>query len=77
MNEPHDYVRAVPRDYQVVDSSNASDPVLLATVSQVKHKVVNGDTGTTFLLGSQGLSMVRRLSVENEYKTAQMMKNGN
>ena len=77
VNEPHDYVRAVPRDYQVVDSSNAADPILLATVSQVKHKVVNGDTGTTFLLGSEGLSMVRRRSVENEHKTAQIMKNGN
>jgi len=77
VNEPHDYVRAIPRDYQVVDSSNSSDPILLATVLQVKHKVVNGDTGTTFLLGSEGLSMVRRRSVENDYKTAQIMKNGN
>lgn len=77
VNEPHDYIRAIPRDYQVVDIATPSDPTVLATVKQVKHKVVNGDTGTTFLLGSDGLTVVRRTSVENEYKTQQMMRNSN
>jgi len=31
--------------------------------------VVKDDTGTTFLLGSEGLTVVRRTSVENDYKT--------
>ena len=68
VNEPFDYIRATPRDYQVVDTSAPSDPVLLATVKQVKHTLVNNDTGTTFLLGSDGLTVVRRLSVEDDYK---------
>ena len=77
VNEPHDYVRAIPRDYQVVDIATPSDPTVLATVKQVKHTVVNRDTGTTFLLGIDGLTVVRRTSVENDYKTQQMMRNSN
>ena len=77
VNEPYNYVRAVPRDYQVVDISNPSDPVLLATVKQVKHRVVNSDTGTIFLLGSDGLTVIRRISVENDYKTHLMQMQGN
>ena len=77
VNEPYTYIRSTPRDYQVVDISSPSDPVLLATVTQVKHKLVNGDTGTTFLLGSDGLTLVRRTSVENDYKTHQMQMSGN
>ena len=69
VNEPYSYVRAVPRDYQVVDISTPADPTLLTTVKLVKHRVVNGDTGTTFLLGSEGLTIVRRISVEKDYKT--------
>jgi hypothetical protein len=77
VNEPYTYIRATPRDYQVVDISSPSEPVLLATVAQVKHKLVNRDTGTTFLLGSEGLTLVRRTSVENDYKTHQTQMNGN
>ena len=69
VNEPYNYVRATPRDYQVVDISSPSEPVLLATVKEVRHEVVNANTGTTFLLGSEGLTVVRRTSVENDYKT--------
>lgn len=77
VNEPYNYIRAVPRDYQVVDISTPSDPALLTTVKLVKHRVVNGDTGTTFLLGSEGLTVVRRISVENDYKTHQVQLSGN
>jgi hypothetical protein len=61
INEPYNYTRAVPRDYQVIDISSPSDPLLRTTVKEVKHQIVNGDTGTTFLLGSDGLTVVRRL----------------
>lgn len=77
VNEPYNYIPAVPRDYQVVDISLPSEPVLLATIKQVKHRVVNVDTGTTFLLGSDGLTVVRRISVENDYKIHQMQLQGN
>lgn len=72
IDEPYNYVRAVPRDFQVIDISSPSDPVLLTTVKQVKHRLVKDDTGTTFLLGSDGLTVIRRLSVEEEYKTEQL-----
>jgi hypothetical protein len=77
VDEPYEYVRAIPRDFQVVDISTPSDPKLLATVKQVKHRVVNDETGTTFLLGSDGLTVVRRLSVEADYKVHQMQMQGN
>ncbi len=77
VNEPYNYVRAMPRDYQVVDISTPSDPVLLTTVKQVKHQVANSDMGTTFLLGGDGLTVVRRISVENDYATHQQQMSGN
>ncbi len=77
VNEPYNYVQAMPRDYQVVDISTPSDPTLLTIVKQVKHRVVNNDTGTTFLLGSNGLTVVRRISVENDYKAHMQQMNGN
>jgi hypothetical protein len=77
VNEPYDYVRAIPRDYQVVDIATPSDPTVLATVKQVKHKVVNNDTGTTFLLGVDGLTVVRRTRVEDDFKTQQATRYSN
>ncbi|HEY6852223.1 MAG TPA: hypothetical protein VI320_39200 [Terracidiphilus sp.] len=64
------YVPAVARDYQVIDVA-ASIPTELATVNDVKHRVTNDETGTTFLLGRNGLTVVRRLSIENDYKERQ------
>jgi hypothetical protein len=72
----HMYVPALARDYQVVDIA-ASYPAQLATVKDVKHRVTNDETGTTFLLGRDGLTVVRRLGVENDYKISQMQMQGN
>ena len=77
VNEPYNYVRAIPCDYQVVDITTPANPVLLTTVKQVKHRVVNDETGTTFLLGVDGLTVIRRISVENEYKIHQLQMQGN
>jgi hypothetical protein len=74
--EAHTYTPAVARDYQVIDVAS-SIPAQLATVKDVKHRVTNDDTGTTFLLGSDGLTVVRRLSVENDYKEQQLQTQGN
>ncbi len=74
--EAHNYVPAVAHDYRVVDIS-ATYPTPLATVKNVKHRVTNYETGTTFLLGSDGLTVVRRLRVENEYQVHQMQMEGN
>ncbi len=73
-DEPRNYTGVVPRDYEVVDTSAPSDPALLATVKQVTSKVVNCDTGTTFLLGSSGLTVVRRIRVEKEHKIELMQQ---
>jgi hypothetical protein len=70
-SQTHQYVPAVARDYQVIDIA-ASVPTLLATVKDVKHRATNDETGTTFLLGSDGLTVVRRPHVEEEYNVNQM-----
>jgi hypothetical protein len=70
------YVSAVGRDYQVIDIA-ASAPTQLATVKDVRHLATNNETGTTFLLGPNGLTVIRRLSVENDYKMHQMQMQGN
>jgi hypothetical protein len=74
VNDSYKYVPAVARDYQIVDIS-AADPTLLATVKEVKHVATNDDSGTTFFLGSDGLTVVRQISVETDYKS-QMQPHG-
>jgi hypothetical protein len=74
--QSHAYTPAVAHDYQVMDVAG-SIPTELATVNDVKHRVTNDYTGTTFLLGSDGLTVVRQLSVENDYKEQQLQTQGN
>jgi hypothetical protein len=75
-SQAHRYTPALARDYQVIDIA-ASVPTQLATVKDVKHRVTNDETGTTFLLGSDGLTVVRRPRVEEEYKTQQLQMDRN
>ena len=72
----HTYMPAVARDYQVIDV-DASIPAQLAIINDVKHRVTNDETGTLYLLGSNGLTVVRRLNVENDYRVHQMQMQGN
>jgi hypothetical protein len=74
INRPYKYVSRVPRDYQLMDMSNPAHPTSLATIKQVKHQVVNEETGTTYLLGSDGLTVVRRPRVEEDYKTQRIQE---
>jgi hypothetical protein len=69
--QAHEYTAAVARDYQVIDVAG-SIPSQLATVKDVKHQVTNDYTGTTFLLGRDGLTVVRQLSIENDYREHQL-----
>jgi hypothetical protein len=55
----------LPHDFQVVDTSKPSSYAVVATVRQVVQRVVDSYTGTTFLLGSDGLTIIRRTSVED------------
>lgn len=65
--EPAGIGAAIARDFQVLDLATAANPVVLATVKQVKHKVVNDATGTTFLLGAEGLTVIRQPRIEDAY----------
>ena len=54
--------------YTVWDNSKASHPAVLATVPGVTQRLSNQDTGTLFLLSKDGITVVRRLRVEHDYK---------
>ena len=77
INGHYRYVGGVAHDYRLMDVSNPEHPAPLATVKQVKHKVVNEETGTTYLLGSDGLTVVRRPRVEEDHKIEQIHEEWN
>jgi hypothetical protein len=77
INGHYRYVAGVAHDYQLVDISSPAGPTPLATIKQVKHKVVNEETGTTYLLGSDGLTVIRRPRVEEDFKTGQIQEEWN
>jgi hypothetical protein len=55
-----------PRNYKVLDTSIPSHPGLLASVPAVKQRLSNPDTGTLFLLNTDGVTVVRQLQIEQE-----------
>jgi hypothetical protein len=59
------------RDCQIVDISNPLDPKHVADLKHVLQEITNGDTGTTFLLTADGLYLVRRPAVEEDYRIHQ------
>jgi hypothetical protein len=75
-NESYNYIPAVSRDFQVIDISSAI-PTRLVTLKDVRHQLTNNDTGTTFFLCNDGLTVLRRTSVETDYKIHQMQLQGN
>jgi len=77
INGHYRYVGSVAHDYRLMDVSNPEHPAPLATIKQVKHKVVNEETGTTYLLGSDGLTVIRRPRVEEEHKIEQIQEEWN
>jgi hypothetical protein len=56
------------RNYKVVDTSNQSQPRLLATIPEVEQRLSKSDTGTLFLLNKDGVTVVRRLRVEKQHQ---------
>jgi hypothetical protein len=54
--------------YKVWDDSKASHPNLLATIPGVTQRLSNDDTGTLFFLSENGITVVRRLRVEEDHK---------
>jgi hypothetical protein len=66
-NAPNAQSDAHDPNYQVVDLSNPLRPNPVGDVKQVLEKITNDETGTTFLLTADGLYLVRRPAVEEEY----------
>jgi hypothetical protein len=56
-----------PRTVQVVETAAAA-PRLVSTVSDVTRQVRRRETGTTFLLGDKGVTVVRQLNTERAYE---------
>lgn len=77
INGHYRYVSGTAHDYDLIDVSNPARPTPVATIKQVKHKVVNEETGTTYLLGSDGLTVIRRPRVEEDYKVEQIHEEWN
>lgn len=65
------------RNYQIVDASNVANPVLLYSADLVTRTITRDETGTTFLLGQNGLTVIRRPRVEEEYQAEQVRQRGN
>jgi len=55
-------------DYQIVEVSNSLQSNRVTDVKQVREKITNDETGTTFLLTADGLYVVRRPAVEREHE---------
>jgi hypothetical protein len=53
---------------QVIDVSNPAKPTSLVTIEGVTQRLERQDTGTLFFLGKNGLTVLRRPSVEEEYQ---------
>jgi hypothetical protein len=61
-----------PHDYRVIDASDPTSPSVVYTAHLVTDSAVREETGTTFLLGESGLTIVRHPQREEEYEAQQM-----
>ena len=64
---------ANPLDYQI--TANSGEPDRVYEVKQVRQEITNHDTGTTFLLAEDGLYLIRRPTLEKEYKFQERQMN--
>jgi hypothetical protein len=70
---------AAPVDpsYNVVDLTASGGPVLLASVANVSQSLDRRETGTLFLLNPDGLTIVRRMRIEQSYRDLQVQMEHN
>jgi hypothetical protein len=71
----HPIAQAEDPDYQLFDISNPSSPRVLATIDGVTQRVERAETGTVFMLSNDGLTVIRRPSVEQEYQIETAVSN--
>jgi hypothetical protein len=62
-----------PRSVQVVETAAA--PHVVSTVASVTKQVARPETGTTFLLGQNGVTVVRQVATERAYEQQQALWN--
>jgi len=67
-SQPNAQAKPSDPNYQVVQISNSLQIDRVADVQHVREKITNRETGTTFLLTADGLYLIRRPAVEEEYK---------
>jgi len=72
VDKPSPQSVVVAHDYQVIDASDLRSPNLLATIRMVKQKIEISDTGTVFLLGQDGLTVLRHPHLEEQYRATQL-----
>ncbi len=77
VRRPYQQITPPAQDVRIIETADSSTPIVLATINHVEHRVSRGDTGTTFFLGRDGLTVVRRLSAETAFKTHEMQMEGN
>jgi hypothetical protein len=56
---------AQPRSVQIVETT--AEPRVVGTVASVTKQVARPETGTTFLLGENGITVVRQVAAERAY----------
>jgi hypothetical protein len=66
-----------PQNYKVIDTSNPIQPGQLAAIPAVSERLDKADTGTLFLLNKDGVTVVRRLRVEEEHQIELDQQRGN
>lgn len=71
------FASASHRDIRVLDTSTATDPRTIAMIPDVEHRITRRETGTTFLLGGTGLTVIRRTDIEAEHQIHEMQMRGN
>jgi hypothetical protein len=64
-------------EHDVFDMSDPSKPASLAVVEGVKQRLERQETGTVFLLGDSGLTVIRRPGVEEDYAAELNSQRGN
>lgn len=64
-------------NFQVVETTTKEAPRVLATINEVIGRVTRPETGTTFLLSDEGLTVVRSKDMEEKYALEEAIKSQN
>jgi hypothetical protein len=70
-NQPNQPAVPSARIFQVVETANPQELNQLFGVKGVREEITNDNTGTTFLLTPEGLYLIRRPAVEEDYQNHQ------